>query len=807
MKDRLLWDACELFKTFQKVELDEQQRVRDDVDHMKRMHQFTDTSKMFPVDATLTGYLRDQRLSTADLSDPMSPWHLKATCITSSNVERATISFEKSVHFAAAMRQAVIVYPLKPVRQLSDKFTPAIRREMMERYPETTGVFVHGMPAVLNENKNPAKGLSNGSQGYMNSMVWDVDDPRWPETQRQIDGLQPGEVLYVELAPTHIIFEYKTPTDVELPAAEQVPPDVALPSDAGQREGRVCVAIAASTESKKSTSMVLQDNLVIDKYEYYECAVDSMFAVTFEKCQGKTLTYVVLCLHHNMAQSATLQKLYVAFTRVTHSRFLRVWPAEDNKLGLDIKRFEKSKITPELFCLERAYDENGWFHDELYLAAWANYQEGGARTTSGTTGRSGSAAPSGGGGVGGGVGGGGRGGAGGGARGGAGGRGNAAVLAATAAAAAVAANVLALAEEGAAMAAADAAHPGVLSDALATRLDDVIGSWLGQGTFSWFFNTILWDVLRPDPPVEGGGAVHPTLAGMVASMMWPHVVGRLYATDVETMRVAYMELGANMGRPTLLTDLHAHYMSPAQLSHGRFYPPAEEQELMFCECAQYGSKHSGGAVPIHPTLPYQLYNFVRQHAGLSTNAGVAAIEFVASARDFVGQEVQVLHQQRGPGGMGGAFPPLPAGCSNRTVLDLLRAAEGTLGLASRRPMPPRPTEGGHGLARASSTGSMELPAPPTSAISPDRRAINRNRNKRAQEQAGITSIGRSSTSATAMGVDGVGQRSSRRSLIRMALEASAGAGYEANMESTTYEASIMENSLQPMARKKPRTVD
>ena len=96
---------------------------------------------------------------------------------------------------------------------------------------------------------------------------------------------------------------------------------------------------------------------VVKNYAWYVSAVELLFACTFEKAQGKTLSRVIMCLHQNPWRSAQLAHFYVAFTRVTTGDDLRVWPARE----LNLERFKKLQHSLELILLHTAYDENGVF--------------------------------------------------------------------------------------------------------------------------------------------------------------------------------------------------------------------------------------------------------------------------------------------------------------------------------------------------------------------------------------------------------------------------------------------------------------
>ena len=63
----------------------------------------------------------------------------------------------------------------------------------------------------------------------------------------------------------------------------------------------------------------------------------------------------------------SVPKLYVGESRVTNSNNLRFWPGTDAELNLE--RFLAFKHDPYLLLLDEAYDDEGCFQDQLYIAA------------------------------------------------------------------------------------------------------------------------------------------------------------------------------------------------------------------------------------------------------------------------------------------------------------------------------------------------------------------------------------------------------------------------------------------------------
>mgnify|MGYP002806975476 CR=1 FL=1 len=124
---------------------------------------------------------------------------------------------------------------------------------------------------------------------------------------------------------------------------------------------------------KPRKSSIIVGEKIFPNYSVYNASVEPLFAVTYDKAQGKTLQYVILCLHKNSGFSASLAKMFVGFTRVINSMFLRVRPAMDEDLNLE--RFLKEKYDLALVLFDQAYDINGNFQDSLYMAAYQRHPD------------------------------------------------------------------------------------------------------------------------------------------------------------------------------------------------------------------------------------------------------------------------------------------------------------------------------------------------------------------------------------------------------------------------------------------------
>jgi hypothetical protein len=86
--------------------------------------------------------------------------------------------------------------------------------------------------------------------------------------------------------------------------------------------------------------------------------VDVTFAITYNKVQGMTLDRLILVLHDLNASrlgKMSVQKLYVALSRVKLGKHIAIWPADHGQL----KYLYRKKNSARLQAWNAHYDNNG----------------------------------------------------------------------------------------------------------------------------------------------------------------------------------------------------------------------------------------------------------------------------------------------------------------------------------------------------------------------------------------------------------------------------------------------------------------
>ena len=366
-QDELIVEAARSFMKFKRMRLKTNMRAAADQAHVDRIRRMSDTNELHPISHELTTFLRSIVLTGDTMLAEDGKWQKHGVCLTASNVERCIINNYRGNLYAQLTGEVMISWPLKAVGNAAASLSNEEQRLLLDNYAELSGYFIKGAPCALTENLKPEKGLANGTQAIMNSLLFDSNDPLYQETKELIISAAPGSHVRVPIRPTHVIVEYLPRWNIELVPDERIPVLVATPIDPDY----TCVAITTKVSHSSSNTLntVVIGDKVIKDYKYLEASVDLGFAFTFEKAQGKTIPLVIICLHTNLWKNAGLAHLYVAFTRVKEGCHLRVWPSNN----LELERFEKLEHDKYILLLNKAYRDDGTFSEDLYRAAYNEY--------------------------------------------------------------------------------------------------------------------------------------------------------------------------------------------------------------------------------------------------------------------------------------------------------------------------------------------------------------------------------------------------------------------------------------------------
>ena len=204
---RLQVEAANDFMQYRLIRLTQQNRTQDE-DHLGRIKRIVDYSQAKPISEDFIRYLQSIQLKQSDIDDASSPWLWKATVLVASNAERFFMNRLFGELYIKAKEKVGFYWSLKGVgtsgssTSSGEELTLAEIQALCQRYPELCGYFMEGAPATLVENLKPSKGLSNGTQCFMNSLRFDTNHPKYAETKALIENAKPGDMVYLPLAPS-----------------------------------------------------------------------------------------------------------------------------------------------------------------------------------------------------------------------------------------------------------------------------------------------------------------------------------------------------------------------------------------------------------------------------------------------------------------------------------------------------------------------------------------------------------------------------------------------------------------------------
>lgn len=357
-------EGAVLFMAFRRIKLKKQNRAILDVNHTARMAAMCDYSIKHPVTIELIAYLNSILLRPGDVADPASPWNTESTWLTASNVERCMINFTRCNVYAKREREVLFRWPLQPLPDFVAVFTDEELLQVQDAHPEISGYFCRGAPCVLLDNVKPEKSLSNGTQCHMHSLIFDEANPLYDQCMRLINGAPPGECVDLPIAPKYIVVEIEPKHGFVFPENQRLPLHVARPAN----PANICIAVLnPSPKTGDDIKCISIGDRVVQLYRFKKSSVELMFACTFEKSQGKTLKYVILCLHENPWNTATWRHVFVGLSRVDDSSHLRVMPARN---GLNLERFLTVQHDLPIVLLDQAYNDEGVFQESRYRAAY-----------------------------------------------------------------------------------------------------------------------------------------------------------------------------------------------------------------------------------------------------------------------------------------------------------------------------------------------------------------------------------------------------------------------------------------------------
>ena len=296
-----------LFEKFRMFKLTQQMRVDvGDQEHTKMVESFQSTVGQAPTEKrSFLQALANKYLTPEDVA--ADPSWATATIVVATNKQRHALLPERIEQYAKQMGVPVLewIYQTPGSKDLAENEIESLA----QRYPALRGYFVQGAPSFLTDNVNPSKGFANGTPATMHSVSW-ADARYTKQILRQMANTTPGQIIRVqvplsmnlEVAPEHAAGQ--TGKDAE----SLIPGRIVLPMD--------CTSDAAIQMGERSV-------------HFNEFAVELAFVVTFHKCQGKTMSKVILDLNkqEHRRSGITYSSLYVGLSRVRKGADVKLFPS------------------------------------------------------------------------------------------------------------------------------------------------------------------------------------------------------------------------------------------------------------------------------------------------------------------------------------------------------------------------------------------------------------------------------------------------------------------------------------------------
>ena len=309
--------GAQLFAQFTMVKLEGQARASEA--YYKWISALRDLKKMHPVTDDWLAQL--PILTKDDLTDP--EWEFAPIAVTG-HAERRAINEHQAKRFAKKHREPILRWtcPMKRGKGGATHWQ-TVDEDVEGTHDELVRYFVRGAPCILNERYDTESGITKGSVGYFDGVVWED-----PEQAEDLDSLSPGEVHTVA-QPEYVL--------VRFPATKRRPETV------------IALRRMQLTFKNPQNSKLLLTCLG------HGC--DLRFACTYHSLQGATMDRLILSL--GAIESTTrkiadlsLTSLLVGTSRVRGFGSIRA-------ISADLQQLKSLKQIPYLTEYFANYDANG----------------------------------------------------------------------------------------------------------------------------------------------------------------------------------------------------------------------------------------------------------------------------------------------------------------------------------------------------------------------------------------------------------------------------------------------------------------
>ena len=404
-------DGVQLFKQFRMRALTVQQRLQkaglhpEDPDHDERhaihrrmIERFSTHTRPLDDDEVLE-YLRSRQIadhedfSTDRNTVCASAWKFAPHVVTN-NAQRIAINYNQAIKWSEHHNVPMLWWETNVKGNAFNELAEEDRDHVFDSTPELKDCFVPMAPCYLTYQLSPEKGIANGTQGTLHSLVFinqhkkDTDEHAEMEDliasqNTAIRNAIPGRPLKLFLRPTYVNVAVKNKHGEKWAFAT-------LPSDDEQIgiipfkvSEKTVIKDAPETNNDKEPAHMSNDKRVQipgfhsqgDETAYVSptevIPISSIkyelgFATTVHKSQGQTMGKIIVDLNDNPFLNPTLAMIYVILTRVRNGDDIRLMPFRKPDPQWKA-RLRNLTFPPELQALLSAYGENGVLDESLIL--------------------------------------------------------------------------------------------------------------------------------------------------------------------------------------------------------------------------------------------------------------------------------------------------------------------------------------------------------------------------------------------------------------------------------------------------------
>ena len=220
------------------------------------------------------------------------------------------INDTRVVQFAKQHGLPVITWRLPLQAKFAARLSGAEEDKLYETVRDLNAYFVVGCPITITANLRPERGLSNGTEGKLHSIVLSMEEP--PLTRDAFMHARPGEIVRLQFPPYAVLVSIAS-GDVDMPGLAKTPAgETIIPLLPTSRNVTISRYLKMPQKTKKET-------VLVTAHPYH-----LLFATTYHGVQCRTLPKIVLCVSWPSQPALTYNAFYVGISRVRTGEDVRL---------------------------------------------------------------------------------------------------------------------------------------------------------------------------------------------------------------------------------------------------------------------------------------------------------------------------------------------------------------------------------------------------------------------------------------------------------------------------------------------------